>query len=445
MKNSSTDTIVALATPPGFGGVHVVRVSGPKVPEIIKTVVKKQLQPRQAEVSYFYCHNEKIDQGLAIYFQTPRSFTGEHVLELQGHGGMVVANQIIHAVLDAGARLANPGEFSERAFLNNKLDLTQAEAIADLIHAQSEQAAQAAMRSLQGEFSKTINQCLDALIQLRKMVEVAIDFSEEDIKTLRATELLKQANNLLSTLDEIIIKAKEGAKLRQGFHVVVAGPPNAGKSSLMNALCAKDTAIVTNQAGTTRDVLRETVYLEGLAIELVDTAGLHSSEHIVEQEGIRRAQQEIRQADCVLWIEDVTQPKTHCEVRQTSLAGINQDKIIQVYNKIDLLENNKKDKKSLYLSAETQEGLDELKSELKKRSGIGGNENTVIARERHVDALLRCQSYCQQGVDQFKISHALELFAEDLRLAQQCLSEITGAYYSDDLLGEIFSSFCIGK
>ncbi len=301
------------------------------------------------------------------------------------------------------------------------------------------------MRSLQGEFSKTINLCLAELIQLRKMVEVAIDFSEEEIQTLQAPELLKQANNLLNTLNKIIIKAKQGAKLRQGFHVVVAGPPNAGKSSLMNALCEKETAIVTNQAGTTRDVLRETVYLDGLAIELIDTAGLHQSDNVVEKEGIRRAQQEMTQADCVLWVEDITKSEELCEVRQNSLSGVGQDKIIQIYNKIDLVENNKRHEESLYLSAETQEGLDELKKELKSRSGIGGGENAVIARERHVDALLRCQSYCQQGVEQFEMSHALELFAEDLRLAQQCLSEVTGAYYSDDLLGEIFSSFCVGK
>jgi tRNA modification GTPase len=455
-----TDTIAAIATATGRGGVGIIRVSGKHVLAIAQSIVKTSLKPRQAHYCDFYsADNEIIDQGLAIFFPNPHSFTGEDVLELQGHGGPVVLDMLLNTVLKLGARLAKPGEFSERAFLNDKIDLAQAEAIADLIDASTEQAARNALHSLQGVFSKRIHQLVEALIQLRIYVEAAIDFPEEEIDFLTDGKIQKDLLNIETQLSQIFQEAKQGTLVRDGMRLVIAGKPNAGKSSLLNALSGRDSAIVTPIAGTTRDVLREHIHIDGMPLHIADTAGLRESPDQIEQIGIERAWQEIEQADRILLVVDANQ-NTTTDIDQLwpeSVNKIDPQKIILIRNKIDLsqetiglktseLTKTENGQYYLNISAKHYQGIDDLRSYLKSIMGFQQtNESGFTARRRHLDALQRAYDFIQQGKIQLQTFAAGELLAEDLRQAQNALSEITGEFTPDDLLGRIFSSFCIGK
>ncbi len=458
LTSSDKDTIVAQATPPGRGGVGVIRVSGPKVPEIAQSLLKQTPAARQVCFSAFYANNDSvIDQGVALLFTAPASFTGEHVLELQGHGGQVVMDLLLKEIIKLGARQARPGEFSERAFLNNKIDLTQAEAIADLIDSSSEQAARNAVKSLQGEFSKRIHDLVEALIMLRMYVEAAIDFPEEEIDFLADSKVGSDLDEVIQRLDRVLVEAHQGAALQEGMNVVMAGLPNAGKSSLLNRLSGKDSAIVTNIPGTTRDVLREHIHIDGMPLHIIDTAGLRDSPDEIEQEGIRRAWSEIKKADRILLVVDASNVKeTHPHDIWPDfvdlLEGLGNITVIQ--NKCDLLNVEPAFIKAegdqpcpiIRLSAKQGEGIDLLTNHLKDCMGYqAGSEGNFSARRRHLDALERAQTFLETGQRQLQAAQAGELLAEDLRQAQQCLSEITGEFSSDDLLGRIFSSFCIGK
>lgn len=436
------DTIIAPVTPPGKGGVSIIRVSGPLVITIIKQVVHQTLQPRHAHHLPFYSEqHEIIDEGLALFFPNPNSFTGEDVLELQGHGGPIVVDRLIKSIIKLGARMAKPGEFSERAFLNDKIDLAQAEAIADLIGATSEEAAKSAVRSLQGEFSAEIHKLVDEIIHLRMYVESAIDFPEEEIDFLNDGKIEKKLQHIIARIKSVKKTTKKGVLLSEGITVVIAGEPNVGKSSLLNVLSQRESAIVTNIAGTTRDVLREHIHLDGLPLHIVDTAGLRDSDDVVEQEGIKRAKKAMETADEILVLLDASQ-KTTVDL---NLYPANKP-ITVVSNKADLLKNIPKNSENqLYISAKTGKGIHELKQHLKKNAGFHEGEGTFIARRRHLDALEKANQYLLQGQSQLQQHKAGELLAEDLNLAQQALSSITGEFTSDDLLGEIFSSFCIGK
>ncbi|MCD6039264.1 MAG: mnmE [Gammaproteobacteria bacterium] len=451
MQNDQLDTIVALATPPGRAGVAIVRVSGKLVKKIAKTILKKALYARYAIFSDFLDQSEKtIDQGLAIFFPGPHSFTGEDILELHAHGGSIVINTLIHRILALGARLAKPGEFSERAFLNNKIDLTQAEAIADLIDASSEQAARAAIRSLQGEFSERINALVEALIRLRTYVEAAIDFSEEEINFLadkQITNDLAQITRMLETIQEYAV---QGNLLRDGITAVITGLPNAGKSSLLNKLSGKDVAIVTDIPGTTRDLLREHIVIDGMPIHFIDTAGLRESNDVIEQEGIRRAHGEIERADLVLFVVDASCSTT--SHLSDFLKNVPKHAVIMTLrNKIDLINEPPSFKQNnrgieIALSVKNGAGIELLKNHIKMSVGLQTtNEGIFSARRRHIDALARASTFLKNGLHQLDKHQAGELLAEDLRQAQIALSEITGIFTSDDLLGKIFSSFCIGK
>jgi tRNA modification GTPase len=449
------DTIVAIATPPGRGGVGIVRVSGSNIEKIIVDIIGKPLPPREAVFSQFKgADNDVLDEGVAIYFPAPASFTGEHVLELQGHGGPVILDSLLQRCLQLGARMARPGEFSERAFLNDKLDLTQAEAIADLIDASSVQAARCAVRSLQGDFSQLVNELVDQIIQIRIYVEAAIDFPEEEIDFLADERLSANLERLSLELADTLGKAQQGSLLRDGMTVVLAGKPNAGKSSLLNALAGREAAIVTPVAGTTRDVLREKINLDGMPLHIVDTAGLRDSDDEVELEGIRRAWQEIERADQVLFLVDA------CDSDHPNLQAIwpeyfsryadAQQSISVVLNKIDQTGHSpgpvEGQPDTFAISAKHRTGLDDLVAFLQTSMGFQGQEEGLFsARRRHLDALEKALQLVDTGRRQLSVSGAGELLAEDLRQAQNHLSEITGQFTSDDLLGHIFSSFCIGK
>lgn len=445
MSNISIDTIAAVATPPGRGGVAIIRVSGPHVLTIIPQLLKTTtLTPRHAAYHSFYDANgEVLDEGIAIYFPNPHSFTGEDVLELHGHGGPVVVDQLLQCILNLNVRLARPGEFSERAFLNGKMDLAQAEAVADLINATSNQAARSALRSLQGEFSKVIHELNEKLIHLRMYIEAAIDFTDEEIDFLSDAKIKEQVQVILDELIDIQSKAKQGSFLREGITAVIVGEPNVGKSSLLNRLSGKDLAIVTDIPGTTRDVLRDYILIDGMPMHIIDTAGLRESEDVVEQEGIRRAYLEIEQADLILHVCDATKPIT--EALPDNI--ISNRPVITILNKIDLANVAPTTKSShIFLSAKTGEGLDLLKAEIKNLVGFQSQtEGVFLARRRHLDALARAQSFVDAGIKQLANAKAAELAAEDLRQAHLALCEITGEFTTDDLLGRIFSSFCVGK
>ncbi len=449
--NLAHDTIAAIATAAGLGGVGIVRISGKNAVKIGKNLLKSIPKPRVADYGPFL--DEKggvIDMGIALYFVAPNSFTGEDILELQGHGGRVVLDQLLRRALELGARLANPGEFAERAFLNDKMDLTQAEAIADLIEAGSEQAARSAVQSLQGVFADKIHVLVDALIQVRMYVESAIDFPEEEIDFLSDGKILRQIEAILENFAAIMQEAQQGVLLRDGMRVVLVGQPNTGKSSLLNALAGRDSAIVTEIAGTTRDVLKEEINIDGLPLHIIDTAGLRESADRVEKEGIRRAWLEIEQADRILVLVDDRDGITEADNKILQQLP-ERLPITVIHNKIDLSEQSAeiitKDKQQhIKLSAKTMQGLDILREHLQQSMGFEkSNESPFLARRRHLEALTRACDYVQQSKTQLVGARAGELVAEDLRLAQQALSEITGEYSSDDLLGEIFSSFCIGK
>jgi tRNA modification GTPase len=442
------DTIAAIATPPGNGGVGIVRISGSLVHTIAEQLLTKPLAPRLAQYTTFLdADRNVIDTGIALYFPGPASYTGEDVLELQGHGGAVVLDMVLRRVLSVGARLANPGEFTERAFLNGKLDLAQAEAVADLIESSTEQSVRSAQMSMQGVFSQLINELVEELTELRTYVEAAIDFVEEEIDFLSDGVVENRIAALLVRIEQIRQTAKQGRLLRDGMTVVLAGKPNAGKSSLLNALAGFDAAIVTDIAGTTRDVLRERIQLDGMPLHIIDTAGLRESDNVVEREGIRRALEEIRKADLVLLLIDAREPDAEA-VRQTLPDNI---PITEVYNKIDLLGRTPEIIETaagtqIYLSIKTGAGLDFLTRHLKQSVGFNDSaEHVFIARRRHLEMLDRSLAFVESALFQLQNNHAGELVAEDLRQAQNALGEITGQFTSDDLLGRIFSSFCIGK
>lgn len=450
--NYNTDTIAAIATPTGRGGVGIIRLSGPRCLDIAAPLLNnKKVKPRQAHFSHFYNSSndniEAIDSGLVLYFPAPNSFTGEDVIELQGHGGPVIMNLLLREVIRLGARQAKPGEFSERAFLNNKIDLTQAEAIADLIDSASEQAARNAVRSLEGEFSQRVNALVEALIHLRIYVEAAIDFPEEEVDFLSDDKVQSGLNTLSDDMEKLLRSAQQGALLREGMNVVIAGKPNAGKSSLLNALAGRESAIVTDIAGTTRDILRETILIDGMPLHVVDTAGLRDSDDAVEQEGIRRAWSAIDDADRILLVVDSTLNDGGSELLDQFQA--HHDKLTVIYNKADLSKLTigvHGDSHSVNLSAKGGQGIDELREHLKDCMGFhGGTDSQFTARQRHIDALQLARQHFTLGREQLEVYRAGELLAEELRLSQNALSTITGEFTSDDLLGKIFSSFCIGK
>ncbi len=452
----TTETIVAQATAPGRGGVGIIRVSGPLAAQVARQVTGKQLRPRYAEYLPFMAEDGmQLDQGIALYFPNPHSFTGEDVLELQGHGGPVVMDMLIKRILQIdGIRTARPGEFSERAFLNDKLDLAQAEAIADLIDASSEQAAKSALQSLQGAFSGKINQLVESLIHLRIYVEAAIDFPEEEIDFLADGKVASDLQTIIDNLDLVRKEANQGAILREGMKVVIAGRPNAGKSSLLNALSGKETAIVTDIAGTTRDVLREHIHIDGMPLHIIDTAGLRVASDEVERIGIERAWQEIAQADRVLFMvdgttTDATDPR---EIWPDFVDRLPPDMGMTVIrNKVDQTQEtlgicHVNTPTLIRLSAKTGAGVDALRAHLKECMGFAGSsEGGFMARRRHLEALENAAQHLVIGQQQLEGYMAGEILAEELRIAQQHLSEITGEFSSDDLLGRIFSSFCIGK
>ncbi|MFA0413758.1 tRNA uridine-5-carboxymethylaminomethyl(34) synthesis GTPase MnmE [Vibrio renipiscarius] len=452
----TTDTIVAQATAPGRGGVGIIRVSGPLAEKVALEVAGKALRPRYAEYLPFSDETgNQIDQGIALYFPNPHSFTGEDVLELQGHGGPVVMDMLIKRILKIeGIRTARPGEFSERAFLNDKLDLAQAEAIADLIDASSEEAAKSALQSLQGAFSQRINTLVDSLIYLRIYVEAAIDFPEEEIDFLADGKVSADLQAIIDNLAAVRQEANQGAIMREGMKVVIAGRPNAGKSSLLNALSGKESAIVTDIAGTTRDVLREHIHIDGMPLHIIDTAGLRDASDEVEKIGIERAWDEIKQADRVLFMVDGTTTDA------TDPTEIWPDFVDRLPDNMGMtVIRNKADQTGedlgichvnsptlIRLSAKTGHGVDALRTHLKECMGFaGGHEGGFMARRRHLEALEKAADHLDIGQQQLEGYMAGEILAEELRIAQQHLNEITGEFSSDDLLGRIFSSFCIGK
>ncbi|MES9855721.1 MAG: tRNA uridine-5-carboxymethylaminomethyl(34) synthesis GTPase MnmE [Sedimenticola sp.] len=447
---NTQETIAAIATPPGMGGVGIVRISGKDLSAIAEALIGRLPSPRQAHLCRFLDSKEgAIDEGIALYFPAPYSFTGEDVLELQGHGGPVVMDLLLQRVLSCGARLAHAGEFSQRAFLNDKLDLTQAEAIADLIESGTAAAARLAVRSLEGAFSRQINQLLNELINLRTYVEAAIDFPEEEIDFLSDGKVSANLRSVEESISTVQKSAQIGRLLRDGMVLVIAGVPNAGKSSLLNALAGRDSAIVTEIPGTTRDLLREQIQIEGMPLHLVDTAGLRESSDRVEQEGIRRAREEIANADRILWIFDDSADPDHDAFDRSSLPP--SVPLTLIRNKIDasgtapsISDNGQC--VEIALSAKTGDGMEQLRTHLKESMGYSGPEEGVfIARRRHLDALERASEHLATGKRALENSGSGELLAEDLRQAQQALGEITGEFTADDLLGQIFGSFCIGK
>ncbi|WP_118867724.1 tRNA uridine-5-carboxymethylaminomethyl(34) synthesis GTPase MnmE [Haemophilus haemolyticus] len=450
------ETIVAQATAPGRGGIGILRVSGPLATDVAQAVLGKCPKPRMADYLPFKdADGTVLDQGIALYFKSPNSFTGEDVLELQGHGGQVVLDLLLKRILQIdGIRLARPGEFSEQAFLNDKLDLAQAEAIADLIDATSEQAARSALKSLQGEFSKKVNELVDSVIYLRTYVEASIDFPDEEIDFLADGKIEANLRGIINQLEDVRSEAKQGSILREGMKVVIAGRPNAGKSSLLNALAGREAAIVTDIAGTTRDVLREHIHIDGMPLHIIDTAGLRDATDEVERIGISRAWAEIEQADRIILMLDSSDPESAdlSTVRSEFLAKLPTTlPITIVRNKIDLngeqaSESEQGGYQIISLSAQTHDGIQLLRDHLKQVMGFQtGMEGGFLARRRHLDALEKAAEHLQIGLVQLTEFHAGELLAEELRLVQTYLSEITGEFTSDDLLGNIFSSFCIGK
>lgn len=440
-------SICALATPTGKGALAIVRLSGKDAHAIAQQITHKSLTPRQAHYTNFYDQDDAvIDQGLAIYFQTPASFTGEDVIEFHCHGNPLVADLLLKTLCSLGARLATPGEFSLRAFLNNKIDLTQAEAIADLINSTTEQGVRTATRSMQGVFSERVQEVLTQLIQMRMHIEAHLDFPDEEIDRQQSEQLASLLTTLSNHLNELIQQAKLGERLQTGATIAIAGRPNAGKSSLLNVLAQSDVAIVTEIPGTTRDPLSADIEIQGIAVRLIDTAGLRDTKDIVEAKGIERAQQALVQADLILWLTDVND-----EDSQAVPNEIDVTKMLFVHNKIDLqIEKKCNDDQNIFISAKEQIGMDKLIEKLGKQLAGTNNfqehgDTPFLARSRHVIALQQAQESIRSAQQRLANSQELELAAEDLRLAQQSLGEITGEFTPDDLLGKIFSEFCIGK
>jgi tRNA modification GTPase len=451
-----TDTIVAAATPPGRGGIGIVRISGPKVPELAAVILEELPLPRRATFARFLDANQDtLDAGLALFFPAPHSYTGEHVLELHGHGGPLVVESLIGRALELGARRALPGEFTQRAFLNDKLDLSQAEAIADLIDAGSREAVRAAMRSLQGEFSAMVRGLTEAVIELRAYVEAAIDFPEEEIDFLSDRDLSGRFQAVREHFDGVRQSASQGRLLRDGMTIVIAGRPNAGKSSLLNQLAGYDAAIVTPIPGTTRDVVRERIHIDGMPLHVLDTAGLRQGGDVVEEEGIRRAHVEMHRADRVLFVIDSVEDPSGQAFSEEQVRLPADVPVTLIFNKCDLatargqttpVADTYSGPPRVALSALTGEGVDSLRAHLKSSMGYQTLESgTVSARQRHLDSLGRAHQHVEEAARQLRERRAGELVAEELRLSQQALSEITGEFTNEDLLGRIFSSFCIGK
>jgi tRNA modification GTPase len=449
----AAETIAAIATPPGFGGVGVVRVSGTGVCLIAEAILGCIPEPRQATLGWFRDETgAALDQGLALFFPGPHSFTGEDVLELQGHGGPLVLDLILKRLVALGARLARPGEFSERAFLNGKLDLAQAEAVADLISSSTEEAARLAGRNLQGEFSRRIQELVEELIHLRAFVEAALDFPEEEIDFMANSSIAADLEKLVVHLDKLLAGARQGCLIREGIQVVIAGPPNVGKSSLLNALAGSNAAIVTAIPGTTRDLLHQHIQIDGLPLHIIDTAGLRHSDHPVEMEGIRRARDQITKADALLWLSDDSQDPAGHDFEPTEFpTPTRQIPVTWVRNKIDLsgrppgLTQTTRGAE-IAISAREGRGLDSLRAHLKHIAGYQEKlEGAFLARRRHLDALTRAREALCLARTALRADNAAELTAEELRITQQALGEITGEFTSEDLLGKIFASFCVGK
>lgn len=445
---NNKDTIAAIATAPGRGGVGVVRVSGAELSQLAVAISGRQPAPRQATlVSFKAADGAIIDQGLLLYFPGPKSFTGEDVIELHGHGGPVVMQMLLARCIELGARVAQPGEFSQRAFLNDKIDLAQAEAIADLIDATTAGAVRSAQRSLSGEFSRSVNALVAQLIELRMLVEATLDFPEEEIDIIRDTDASQRLQGLRDAVAALSARARQGSLLRTGLHVVLAGLPNVGKSSLLNRLAGQDRAIVTEVAGTTRDTLRETIQVEGIPLHIIDTAGLRETEDAVERIGIARTWSEIEKADIVLQLVDARGGETPADHAVAVKLPARVPRIV-IHNKCDLAglpPRREEDKRytHIWLSAKQGQGMELLHDELLRLAGWAGHgEDVIMARERHLTAIAVASGRLDQAASQLR---ELELCAEELRLAQQALSEITGEFTPDDLLGEIFSRFCIGK
>ncbi len=441
----SDDIIAAPATPPGRGAVAVVRASGPDLTGLARRLTGRDLRPRHAHyVTFRDDQGEVIDRGLALFFPAPRSYTGEDLLELHCHGSPAVVEALLQRLFQLGARPAGPGEFTRRAFLNGKLDLAQAEAVAALIESSSAQAVRAAQRSLEGEFSRQVHALTEALTRLRVQVEAAIDFSDEDIDLIGEGAVVAGLEQVLGDLAGLRRRAHQGRLLEEGMTVVIAGPPNAGKSSLLNALARREAAIVTAIAGTTRDVLRERILIDGMPLHVLDTAGLRASDDPVEREGIRRARQALAQADRILLVSDIRAP----EAAEALLRDLPQNvPVTRIVNKIDLTgQSPRQEEDTIYLSARTGAGVDLLRCHLKTCMGFEAEaEDALAARHRHLEALDRAAAYLRQALAELEAGQMLDLAAENLRLAQNALGEITGEVTADDLLGRIFAEFCIGK
>jgi tRNA modification GTPase len=432
------DTIAAIATPPGRGGIGVVRVSGPGASGIALRLIGRVPPARRAVVaSARDAHGAALDEGLALFFPAPHSYTGEAVFEFQGHGGPVVMQALLGACVDAGARLAEPGEFTRRAFLNGRLDLAQAEAVADLIEAASREAARSALRSLRGEFSAAIDALVAQLVELRALTEAMLDFPEEEVDALHRDDAATRLARVRAALAGVLCKSRQGSLLRSGIHVVIAGRPNVGKSSLLNRLAGEERAIVTPVAGTTRDALRESILIDGVPLVVIDTAGLRPSTDPVERLGIERTQRELGQADLIMAVFEAGE--THAPLQELP-AGVAR---LEVYNKIDLVPGFVAPQGAVAVSALTGAGLEALRAALLVAAGwSAAGESVFLARERHLRALQLAASHLESAAAE---SRRWEIFAEELRLAQEALAAITGEFTADDLLGEIFNRFCIGK
>jgi tRNA modification GTPase len=432
------DTIAAVATPPGVGGIGIVRVSGPQAPRVAERLLGRVPQARQATVaSARDARGTPIDQGIALYFPAPHSYTGESVLEFQGHGGPVVMQAVLNACVEAGARLAEPGEFTRRAYLNGRMDLAQAEAVADLIEAASREAAASALRSLRGEFSSAIHALVARLVELRALTEAMLDFPEEEVDVLHRDDAAERLAGLRAGLEDVLRKSRQGSLLRSGIRVVIAGRPNVGKSSLLNRLAGEERAIVTPIPGTTRDALREPILIDGVPLVIVDTAGLRAPADPLERLGIERTQRELQEADLVMLVFEAGE--THAPLEELP-AGVAR---LEVYNKADLAPGFVAPEGAVAVSARTGAGIDALRAALLASAGWrAAGESVFIARERHLHALRQAASHLAAAADE---GRRWEIFAEELRLAQEALSRITGEFTADDLLGEIFGRFCIGK
>ena len=442
------ETICAIASAIGQSGIGIIRVSGPLARSIAKQILHTDIKPRYAYYGAFYGNdNSIVDKGVAILFSAPNSFTGEDVVEFHGHGGSSVLRKLLETIIESNVRLAEPGEFTKRAFLNGKMDLIQAEAVQDLIQSNSEESVLSAVRSLTGEFSAKINKILSELVSLRVFVEATIDFSDEEIDFLESHEVSNKLDSLKKSLIDILNTATQGAILRDGIHVAIAGKPNAGKSSLLNTLTKQSSAIVTHIAGTTRDVLKETIYVEGMPVHIIDTAGLHNSDDVIEQEGIRRAHKEINNADLVLLVYDSRDSELDLTILPDSVKD--KQKIV-IKNKIDLVDLKPRIHKvdnlmEIAISAKNGEGIDLVRGALSEFAGLNSSiEGVFLARKRHINAIEETLVFISNAIEQLEQGSS-ELVAEDLRQAGLQLSQVTGEFSSDDLLGEIFTSFCIGK